>query len=268
MLRQSLYSFTSSIRAVLPTSTCCSSSSSSLLPSSLSPSSTLTNTFARFLHNDRQKKLGGKRPNLKPPQEANPKEAKAVYHDKAKGKTFVTIHPSTPFFKRIVEVGKLKPHEVEPPKPRRFFKPKPVQYIPTPSRVTIAGPRALGHKILRTFIGKVVSDRNDKTIAVEVTQYYKHPKYPKLIKTSKKFQAHDEHEECDIGDVVEIRVSRPYSKTKHFTLHKILRKRLSLDKGSELYLQTLEQAELIQKARTSRVQYSGEKKAEATPTSA
>lgn len=71
-------------------------------------------------------------------------------------------------------------------------------------------------QMLRTFIGKVVSDRNDKTIAVEVTQYYKHPKYPKLIKTSKKFQTHDERMS---NDKIYISTQHTYLSHRLHTIH-------------------------------------------------
>ncbi len=47
-------------------------------------------------------------------------------------------------------------------------------------------------QIVRTYIGHVVSDKMQKTVAVEVSQYYRHPKYHKYIKTSRKFLTHDE----------------------------------------------------------------------------
>ena len=51
-------------------------------------------------------------------------------------------------------------------------------------------------QIVRTFIGHVVSDKMQKTVAVEVSQYYRHPKYHKYIKTSKKFLTHDEGQQA------------------------------------------------------------------------
>lgn len=117
-----------------------------------------------------------------------------------------------------------------------------------------------------------------KTVAVEVSQYYRHPKYHKYIKTSKKFLTHDEgqqarhdkraarttaepqpeaprlaavvvshsvpllpavcvctEEECNIGDVVEIRVCRPMSKRKRFTLHRILKPKLPIEEGARRF---------------------------------
>lgn len=86
------------------------------------------------------------------------------------------------------------------------------------------------------FTGHVVSDKMQKTVAVEVSQYYKHPKYHKYIKTSRKFLTHDEQEECVVGDVVEIRMCRRFSKNKHFTLHKILKPKLPFDVAAQRFM--------------------------------
>lgn len=74
------------------------------------------------------------------------------------------------------------------------------------------------------FRGVVVSDKCDKTIAVEVTTYRKHPLYGKRVKGTKKFQAHDEKNEASVGDKVVIMVTRPLSKNKHFRLVRIVEK--------------------------------------------
>ena len=75
-----------------------------------------------------------------------------------------------------------------------------------------------------------------KTVAVEVSQYYRHPKYHKYVKTSKKFLAHDEEEECNVGDVVEIRVCRPLSKRKHFTLHRIIKPKVDIEDAANIFV--------------------------------
>ena len=72
-----------------------------------------------------------------------------------------------------------------------------------------------------TIKGVVVSDKADKTIAVEVTTYRKHPLYSKRVIQTKKFLAHDEKNEAKIGDTVIIMVTRPISKRKTFRLVKI-----------------------------------------------
>jgi small subunit ribosomal protein S17 len=64
--------------------------------------------------------------------------------------------------------------------------------------------------------GKVVSDKMDKTIVVEVARYLKHEKYQKYFQVHKKYKAHNEDESIAVGDVVDIISTKPYSKTKSF----------------------------------------------------
>ena len=71
-------------------------------------------------------------------------------------------------------------------------------------------------------IGKVVSDKMDKTIVVAVETYKKHELYHKRIKYTKKFKAHDEENACREGDVVKIMETRPLSKDKHWRLVEIV----------------------------------------------
>ena len=73
--------------------------------------------------------------------------------------------------------------------------------------------------------GKVVSDKPDKTIVVEVQRRVQHPLYKKYIIKKKKFYAHDEHNEASFGDIVQIISSRPLSRLKRWRLDKILEKR-------------------------------------------
>ncbi|MCI1859280.1 MAG: 30S ribosomal protein S17 [Sporolactobacillus sp.] len=76
----------------------------------------------------------------------------------------------------------------------------------------------------KVLIGRVVSDKMQKTITVLVETQKKHRLYGKQIKYSKKFKAHDENNDAKIGDVVEIMETRPLSKDKRFRLVKILKK--------------------------------------------
>ena len=76
-------------------------------------------------------------------------------------------------------------------------------------------------KVLR---GKVVSDKMDKTITVEVATSKSHPLYSKRIKYSKKFKAHDENNECNIGDKVKVMETRPLSKDKRWRLVEVMEK--------------------------------------------
>jgi len=74
----------------------------------------------------------------------------------------------------------------------------------------------------KTREGVVVSDRQDKTIIVEVTRRTPHPLYKKVVKSSKKYYAHDEENKAKTGDKVRIAETRPLSKTKHWRLLEII----------------------------------------------
>lgn len=71
-------------------------------------------------------------------------------------------------------------------------------------------------------IGIVVSNKMNKSIAVNVERQFKHPMYGKFVKKSKKFMAHDEKNECNIGDTVRIMETRPLSKNKNWRLVEII----------------------------------------------
>ncbi|AWB46127.1 30S ribosomal protein S17 [Paenibacillus sp. CAA11] len=71
-------------------------------------------------------------------------------------------------------------------------------------------------------IGKVVSDKMDKTIVVAVETYKKHSLYHKRIKVTKKFKAHDENNTAKIGDIVKIAETRPLSKDKRWRLVEVV----------------------------------------------
>lgn len=73
-------------------------------------------------------------------------------------------------------------------------------------------------------IGKVVSDKMDKTIVVAIETYKKHNLYHKRIKYTKKLKAHDENNEAKIGDTVRIMETRPLSKDKNWRLVEIVEK--------------------------------------------
>ncbi len=76
----------------------------------------------------------------------------------------------------------------------------------------------------KTRIGKVVSDKMDKTIVVAVESNVKHPLYKKVVKRTYKLKAHDENNECGIGDRVEVMETRPLSKDKRWRLVSVLEK--------------------------------------------
>ena len=74
----------------------------------------------------------------------------------------------------------------------------------------------------RTMTGRVVSNKMNKTISVQIPRIVKHPVYEKYIRRSTKVLAHDEKNECKEGDLVVIESSRPISKRKAWRLHRIL----------------------------------------------
>ncbi|MBD9085310.1 30S ribosomal protein S17 [bacterium] len=78
------------------------------------------------------------------------------------------------------------------------------------------------------LVGKVVSDKADKTITVLVETYKNDPIYHKRVKYSKKYAAHDEKNEAKVGDRVRIVETRPLSKNKHFRLVEIVEKAIIL----------------------------------------
>ena len=76
----------------------------------------------------------------------------------------------------------------------------------------------------KTRVGKVVSNKMDKTIVVAIQDNVKHPLYKKIIKRTIKLKAHDEQNVCNIGDRVEIMESRPLSKDKRWRLVEVIEK--------------------------------------------
>lgn len=76
-----------------------------------------------------------------------------------------------------------------------------------------------GHR--KTRIGRVVSDKNDKTIVVSVERLVRHPLYERIVKKTKKYHAHDEENTAHVGDTVEIAETRPLSRTKRWRLVRV-----------------------------------------------
>lgn len=74
----------------------------------------------------------------------------------------------------------------------------------------------------KVYVGKVVSDKMDKTITVLVETYKKHPLYGKRVKYSKKFKAHDENNVAKLNDIVKTMETRPLSATKNFRLVEVV----------------------------------------------
>lgn len=77
---------------------------------------------------------------------------------------------------------------------------------------------------IRTQQGVVVSDKMDKSVVVAIERIVKHPMYGKFVRKTTKLHVHDENNECATGDTVEVRECRPISKTKAWTLVRVVEK--------------------------------------------
>ena len=82
----------------------------------------------------------------------------------------------------------------------------------------------MDRNLRKTRVGRVVSDKMDKTVVVAIEDSYRHPLYKKIIRRTVKFKAHDERNECNVGDRVMIMETRPLSKDKRWRLVEILEK--------------------------------------------
>ena len=78
------------------------------------------------------------------------------------------------------------------------------------------------------MVGRVVSDKMDKTVTVLVERRVKHPMYDKIIVRSSKYHAHNEGNEAKSGDLVEIQECRPIAKTKAWQVTKLLEKAVAI----------------------------------------
>jgi small subunit ribosomal protein S17 len=87
-----------------------------------------------------------------------------------------------------------------------------------------AGTAHEGHGHRRKMVGKVVRDKMNKTVTVEVVSSRKDPLYGKYVRTRARFKAHDEKNEMKIGDQVEIQEHRPLSRDKRFIVTRLLKK--------------------------------------------
>ncbi len=84
------------------------------------------------------------------------------------------------------------------------------------------------NNVKRELVGKVVSDKGNKTITVLVETYKKDPLYGKRVKYSKKYAAHDEQNIAKMGDKVRIAFTKPLSKTKRYELVEVIEKAVIL----------------------------------------
>ena len=99
----------------------------------------------------------------------------------------------------------------------------------------------------KTKVGRVVSDKMDKTIVVSVERLTRHPLYKRVIRASSKFAAHDELNEARVGDTVRIEESRPLSRTKRWRLVEVI-SRGGEDQPNELVVEELATTEAIHAA--------------------
>ncbi len=74
----------------------------------------------------------------------------------------------------------------------------------------------------KTLIGRVASDRMDKTVTVTVERMFQHPRYKKIVKKTSKIKAHDEENQCRVGDKVKLMSTRPLSKFKRWRVVEIM----------------------------------------------
>ena len=95
----------------------------------------------------------------------------------------------------------------------------------TSTESTATAPRKA---LVQTFVGRVVSDKMNKTVTVVVERRVKHPLYSKIVIQTRKFHAHDENGEAKTGDLVEISATRKLSRTKAFRVSKVLEKAVAL----------------------------------------
>ncbi len=83
--------------------------------------------------------------------------------------------------------------------------------------------KMINEKKKKMYIGKVVSNKMDKTIVVKTERIFRHPRFYKILKKIKKYKVHDEHGKTQIGDVVEFYEGRPISKTKYMYLARVIK---------------------------------------------
>jgi small subunit ribosomal protein S17 len=100
----------------------------------------------------------------------------------------------------------------------------------------------------KTKVGRVVSDKMDKTIVVSVARLARHPLYKRVIRLTTKFKAHDEANEARIGDTVLIEEARPLSATKRWRLIQIIQRAGEAIPASEIVAEEAETSEAIHAA--------------------
>jgi small subunit ribosomal protein S17 len=79
-------------------------------------------------------------------------------------------------------------------------------------------------KARKTLIGRVVSDKMEKTVTISVERLFQHPKYKKIVKKTSKIYAHDEENRCRVGDKVKVMSTRPLSRLKRWRVVEVIEK--------------------------------------------
>ena len=97
----------------------------------------------------------------------------------------------------------------------------------------------------KTKVGRVVSDKMDKTIVVSVERLARHPLYKRVIRLTTKFKAHDELNDAHTGDTVEIEESRPLSATKRWRLVRVVQRAGEHGNPSDIVVDEVETSEAI-----------------------
>ena len=92
----------------------------------------------------------------------------------------------------------------------------------------------MAEKNRKTRVGRVVSDKSEKTVIIAVQRTTTHPLYKKLIRRTTRFMAHDEKSEARVGDLVRIVESRPISKMKHWRVTEVLERKQQASPVSEV----------------------------------
>jgi small subunit ribosomal protein S17 len=95
--------------------------------------------------------------------------------------------------------------------------------VPAPKGSTLAVERT-SHGFRRKMVGKVIRDKMNKTVVVEVTTARRDPLYGKYVRSHSRFKAHDEKNEYKVGDEVEIQEHRPISRDKRFMVVRLVKK--------------------------------------------
>jgi len=83
--------------------------------------------------------------------------------------------------------------------------------------------KMINKKKKKMYVGKVVSNKMDKTIVVKTERIFRHSRFHKILKKIKKYKVHDEQGKTQIGDVVEFYEGRPISKTKYMYLARVIK---------------------------------------------